>query len=182
MNALKTPGWLALAVGLVVGLIAGLAFGEQQAKAPDAPSNQPGAAASTSASTGQRHETAVEPQKTLTLSVVTRVDTDGVARRAAQSMAGAHAKASKAKVDGKKSAETPDVVEFQPGDSDASAATKPIVAADRKDRKAPLKNIHGSVYGAAGAGGHEDAGSVGATSRSGKTSVYVETDQAHRRE
>lgn len=41
----------------------------------------------------------------------------------------------------------------------------------------PLKRVHGDVYGGAGRSGHAAGGDVGATSKSGKTSVYVESDQ-----
>ncbi len=42
-----------------------------------------------------------------------------------------------------------------------------------------LKNVHGEVYGATGSGGapgNQAGGAVGATSKSGKTSIFMQTD------
>jgi len=38
--------------------------------------------------------------------------------------------------------------------------------------------VHGDLYGVAGVDGHAAGGSVGASSKSGKTSVYVQSDEA----
>jgi hypothetical protein len=68
-----------------------------------------------------------------------------------------------------------EVGEFQPvtaGAHQGSAA--PVMQKDQS----PLKRIHGDVYGAGGGTGRAGSESVGGTSKSGKTSVYVESDQA----
>lgn len=65
------------------------------------------------------------------------------------------------------------VVEFHPTEAAASTRTK---TESQKTKKA--KDVHGTVYGATdakNAGTHRAGGAVGATSKSGKTSVYVET-------
>lgn len=63
-------------------------------------------------------------------------------------------------------------------------------AADSKDgdkkkssKRGPLKDVHGTVYGGSGSGSQAAGGSAGASTRSGKTSVYVEgqTGQARDR-
>ncbi|MGD1154654.1 MAG: hypothetical protein ABSA41_02380 [Terriglobia bacterium] len=68
------------------------------------------------------------------------------------------------------------VLELRPSVPEAAASTS---AAATKEKKSPLKNVHGEVSGAAGAGGNREGGKVGASSKSGKTSVYVETDRSN---
>jgi hypothetical protein len=68
------------------------------------------------------------------------------------------------------------VVELHPAEAEAanSASAKP---ASQKSKKA--KDVHGTVFGATdakNAGTHRAGGAAGATSKSGKTSVYVETE------
>jgi hypothetical protein len=46
-----------------------------------------------------------------------------------------------------------------------------------QEGRSPGKRIHGDIYGAGSRIGRAGSGSVGATSRSGKTSVYVQSDQ-----
>lgn len=69
------------------------------------------------------------------------------------------------------------VLELHP--AQAEAATSPSVKPESpKTKKA--KDVHGTVYGATDArnvGTHRAGGAVGATSKSGKTSVYVETER-----
>jgi hypothetical protein len=69
------------------------------------------------------------------------------------------------------------VLEFHPAAPAASADSSTVVTKDSK--KAPLKGVHGEVYGAAGAGRNREGGKVGASSKGGKTSVYVETDRSN---
>jgi len=68
------------------------------------------------------------------------------------------------------------VLEFHPAASNATAPSDAAVTDD--GRKTALKNLHGEVYGAAGAGGHVEGGKAGTTSKSKKSSVYVETNRA----
>ena len=70
------------------------------------------------------------------------------------------------------------VVEFQPAPSGSGAASSGTVIEDPAQSKSPLKRVHGDLYGVAGADSHAAGGSVGASSRSGKTSVYIQSDQA----
>ena len=72
------------------------------------------------------------------------------------------------------------VLEFRPADRSESTPTPAATRQSKNSKKSPLKNAHGSIYGSAGAGGasREIAGSAGASSKSGATSIYVETDQS----
>ena len=69
------------------------------------------------------------------------------------------------------------VVEFQPAPHDA--ATDVVVVTSKDSKQSVVKNVHGSVEGLLDPnhpGNHQAAASAGASSKSGKTSVYVETD------
>jgi len=68
-----------------------------------------------------------------------------------------------------------DVVEFHPAKADA--AESPSAEQESKHSKRP-KNLHGEVYGddAKHPSSQRAGGAVGASSKSGKTSVYVETE------
>ena len=76
---------------------------------------------------------------------------------------------------------TPDssaVDEFKPGRRTDSTGDAVVV---KESKKSAARNIHGTAYGGldpAARGNHEAGGSVGTTSKSGKTSVYVETDSS----
>jgi hypothetical protein len=67
------------------------------------------------------------------------------------------------------------VVEFQPA-GNGSGASSSVTAIHDKQSKS--QRVHGDLYGAKSGMGHADGGSVGATSKSGKTSIYVQSDQA----
>lgn len=70
------------------------------------------------------------------------------------------------------------VMEFQPAPPASGAATGSGVVEDGAPSKSPLKRVHGNLYGATGVAGHAAGVSVGATSKSGKTSVYIQSDEA----
>jgi hypothetical protein len=70
------------------------------------------------------------------------------------------------------------VAEFQPAGSGSGTGSSATVVQD-KQNKSPLKRVHGDLYGAKNGVGRADGGSVGGTSKSGKTSIYVQSDQAH---
>ena len=73
------------------------------------------------------------------------------------------------------SASTPsEVGEFHTLPASSDRPAKPTVQKD----ESPAKRIHGDIYGAGSGLGHASSESVGATSKSGKTSVYVGGDQA----
>jgi hypothetical protein len=67
------------------------------------------------------------------------------------------------------------VVEFQPAVGGSGTTSRPAATVQDKEAKSPLKRVHGDLYGGTG---RADGGSVGATSKGGKTSIYVESDQA----
>lgn len=73
-----------------------------------------------------------------------------------------------------------EVVEFRPAESE-SASSSTSAAPPKTPKKGALKDVHGTVYGAAGAknpGTNAEGAAVGASSKSGKTAIYVETDRA----
>jgi hypothetical protein len=115
-----------------------------------------------------------EPQKEPALTNAVRVSTDAALRKAAQEKAKEAASGKD-----KKSTADKDVLEFRPAAPGSAPAEKDVVVEDSK--KSPVKNVHGEVYGTTGSGsvGTRGAGAaVGASSRSGKTSVYVETQRS----
>ncbi len=67
----------------------------------------------------------------------------------------------------------PDVLEFRPADAATQDASKTTAA---PKSKSALKNVHGNAYGLDSAYGKQAGGAVGATSKKGKSSVYVETN------
>ncbi len=73
-----------------------------------------------------------------------------------------------------------DVLEFHPANPGAQHSAGAAVAPSKESRKSALKNIHGDAYGALDSrgSGRRAGGSVGATSKSGKSSIYVETDRS----
>jgi hypothetical protein len=110
---------------------------------------------------------------------------EDAARKAAHDLATSGQSASQAKKDdpakdgragheGDSAATTSEVGEFhdEPAGTSRSSAN-PVVQKDGS----PGKRIHGEVYGAGSRAGHAGSEAVGATSKSGKTSVYVQSDQ-----
>ena len=49
--------------------------------------------------------------------------------------------------------------------------------AEKKSKNGPLRDIHGTVHSSAGPGGQTTGTATGASTRSGKTSVYVEAQR-----
>jgi hypothetical protein len=75
--------------------------------------------------------------------------------------------------------EAPEVLEFRaasPGGQGSVGAT-----ATKESKKPALKSVHGDAYGASDSHGaaKQTGGAVGATSKGGKASIYVETDRSH---
>ena len=93
---------------------------------------------------------------------------------ASQAAKGDPAKDVKAGEKAESATTTPEVGEFHdaPGGTSRSSAD-PVVQKD----SSPGKRIHGEVYGAGGRAGRAGSEAVGATSKRGKTSVYVQSDQ-----
>lgn len=113
-------------------------------------------------------------EKKISLSDVAPVSTEEAARSAAQEAAQSP---SKNKDDKSASATVDSVLEFRPASQDEQAAAKSDA---RPSAKHTRKNIHGDAYvglNPTHSGAHQDGGAVGATSKSGKTSVYVQGDQ-----
>jgi|SRR5271169_2650181 len=128
--------------------------------------------ADTNVADGKTQDASKKKEKQPSLAEVTRVSTAEAAHEAAQ-------KASKEKVKDQESdkSEESSVLEFKPASSDENTGAKPQPYDTSKSQK---KNVHGEGYGALdprNSGHHQTGGSLGATTKTGKTSVYVETDQ-----
>jgi hypothetical protein len=155
---------------------------------PEAPA-APGKSGSAAAAPGKPEPTAAKPDKPIPdLFDAGGVSTDkavsGLAEQMARKSAGKDDKragpANAAERDAKASdASTDSVLEFHPAAPGDMGAIDPLVFDPRDSKMPAAKRIHGDVYGgldANRAGTHAAGGSVGATSKGGKASVYVETD------
>jgi hypothetical protein len=116
------------------------------------------------------------------LSDVTRVSTDEAARQAAKEKAKSEQSSSAKpdeetkKADPGEAASSP-VSELQPvkkTSKDSGATDDPTAEVGSSN----ARKIHGSVHGAAGSGARQGGADLGASSKSGNTHVYVETDRA----
>jgi hypothetical protein len=117
----------------------------------------------------------VSTAKKPVLAEITRVSTDEAARSAAQKQAKKAAGGEAAE----KSAEA-DVIEFQPAPKNTGSSGKTVVAPSKGSKKSALGKVHGEIYGSADtkdAGTHRAGASVGASSKTGKTAVYVEAER-----
>jgi hypothetical protein len=113
--------------------------------------------------------------KKLTLINVPRVSTEAAIRGAAQQSA---KKASGDITSGQP--EQGQVLEFRAVDSE-NAISSASAATQKKTQKGLLKNVHGTAYGAAGAKNpatKAEGAAVGASSKSSKTAIYVQTGNA----
>ncbi len=138
---------------MVFTLISAYLCGAQEDKAPVA-----------------KQPTAAQARKKAVLVDATRASTDAAVRSAAKQEA---QKSESAK--GKKGSSESAVVEFKPAGPNAGSGETVVLPKDSKKNK----NIHGEVFGTTGAqaaGTQGAGGAVGATSKSRKTSVYVETE------
>jgi hypothetical protein len=135
------------------------AFAAAQRSAPAGPkSKQPVPAPSASQS-----------KETPAVADVTRVSTADAARKAAAEAARGHRSDAGSEASG-----TPEVLEFRPAESSSGA---PTVSTSKQSRKPA--NVHGDVYGALGdhRAARQAGASAGGTSKSGKSSIYVQTDR-----
>lgn len=105
-----------------------------------------------------------------TLNDVTRVSTDQVAQSAAKNVSSKGGGASSSDA-----ADNSVVLEFKPATANDDSA-KPVKT--KEIQKPTLKKVHGTVYGAAGAGSQPAGAAAGVTSKDGKTSIYIETDRS----
>jgi len=111
-----------------------------------------------------------KPAKKASLTDATRVSTDEAVRQAIQQQ-----NPDRAAKDSPAPGESA-VVEFKPAPPAAKDDDSVVVKNSGDSKK--LKDVHGEAHGAAGAGGHREGGAVGASSKGGKTAVYVETDHS----
>ena len=112
--------------------------------------------------------------KKTALAEVTRVSTESAARSVAQKQA-----KMVAEEDGAQKAAEPDVLEFQPAPKNTGSSGKTVVAPSKGSKKPALGKVHGEIHGSADAkGATRRAGAgVGASSKSGKTAVFVEAER-----
>ena len=115
---------------------------------------------------------------TLTLKDAGHLSPEESARMVAKSL-GEKKDQSKRQAAGQSEAATDQaVVEFHPAADGSRNGSGAAAKIQDKQPKSALKWVHGDLYGAKSGTGHAGGGSIGATSRSGKTSVYVQSDQA----
>ncbi|MGH9432107.1 MAG: hypothetical protein ACRD3T_11245 [Terriglobia bacterium] len=158
----------------------GMAFGQQASSKdqPKAVAHDVSATASTQKTSGRK----IAPK--ISLLDATRVSTAGALKAAAEAKTDATASSHKALEglsDSKSTAAEAGVVELQPVASGSLAGDKPLVTPSKSSKGSLLKNVHGEVYGSTGAGvagNNAEGGAVGATSKGGKTSIYVQTDHS----
>ena len=137
--------------------------------------HQDAAAVSKTNLSSQPSESASKSKEKPALAGATRVSTTEAARNAAKDVVKEHG-------DGTASepSATPDVLEFHPDDSRGQSSAGAGIAPSSGSKKSTLKNVHGDAYGVLGSRGaaRQAGGSVGASSKSGKSSIYVETDRS----
>ena len=117
-----------------------------------------------------------KPEKKIPLTDAPPASSEEAGRRATKEVAQSP---SEKKGDQPASAATDSVLEFHPAPQDEKIASKSEVGPRAKHSS---KNIHGEAYGEINptdAGTHGGGGAVGATSKSRKTSVYVQGEQTH---
>lgn len=166
---------------MVAIVVVGLAVAVTQSNAQSPPPAR-GSVSKPAAKAGQ------QPESKLTLLDATRVSTDDAIKDlqpAGKTAAKPNGKQPPAK--GANSASkleslpASDVVELQSAGR-AVGGADPLRVHQKGGNKSFLKNVHGDVFGATDSGalgGNQMDGAVGGTSKSGKTSVYVQTDHAH---
>jgi hypothetical protein len=111
------------------------------------------------------------------LADVTRVSTDAVAESVAREQVRGEDETEEAKSEDAASQEEPaSVVELKPRARDSEDAKDAAKVESKSSGKGPLKDVHGSVHGASDpkGSGSRAGGSVGATTRGGRSSIYVE--------
>ncbi len=120
--------------------------------------------------------TVSKAEKKAPLADATRVSTDAAVHQAAKQI-----NQGKTETDSSDGSSETDVTEFHAATPADEGAKNPVVVKSGDAKKSPLRDVHGTVYGAAapGAPGNRRAGTaVGASSKSGKSSVYVESDSS----
>jgi hypothetical protein len=117
--------------------------------------------------------------KKTALDEVTRVSTESAARSVAQKQA-----RKCAEEEGAEKTADPDVLELRPAPENAGSSGKTVAPPPEGSKKTALGKVHGEVYGSADAkGATRRAGAgVGASSKSGKTAVFVEAERGRTRQ
>ncbi len=161
-------------------IFCGMAFGQQASLKDQSKTPAKGVSDSQTPKTPSRK---IAPK--ITLLDATRVSTAGALKAAAAAKQPDPTAKSHNLLEGVAASKPSDansgVVELQSAAPGSLAADKPWVERRTDSKDSLLKNIHGDVYGstAAGvAGNNAEDGAVGATSKGGKTSVYVQTDHS----
>ena len=134
-------------------------------------------------SDGAKPVTSSQPARLELAPVSTSETARGAAREIAKRQPASQAKSADTKSQTDESRRgAPDssaVDEFKPGRPVDSTDDAVVV---KGSKKSAGKNVHGTAYGSldpTARGNRETGGSAGATSKGGKTSVYVETDSSH---
>jgi len=154
--------------GALAGLLGILCAGSVLAQTASAPSDAPEPTAQEAPKKNKGKKPAIAD--------VTRVSTEEAARSAAKEKS----KQDDAKAEEEKTSDS-GVTEFRPArpDEKGAAEDQNTPGGEKKSRGRALKKVHGRVYGAtdpAGTGNRTGA-AAGASSSSGKTSIYVETER-----
>lgn len=127
----------------------------------------------------KRHD--LDSRQKLQLLSIGAVDPNALVQAVAAESAKQKVAKSKAKANATSSAEPSDVSEFQTVSHGSNPGTPDLVLPDKSSSKAKLKNIHGEVYGGLAPGissSNEVSGAAGATSKNGKTSIFIQTNHA----
>ena len=153
----------------VVTLLASMGATAQDTAKKDSTSNAPSASQPESASK--------DPKKKISLTDVTRVSTKEADRSAAHKAATAQSK--KQDTGDSTDADVDSVTEFSPAPHDSDSTSK---ADSKLSRKSSKSRTHGEAYGGldpTNSGNRQTGGAVGTTSKSGKTSVYVQSEKTN---
>jgi hypothetical protein len=180
-----TPRRLAVVVGALALLLPSTVRPQEEGSQRQAPRHsenkpQPASAPGQPVTVARPSHPDNQPKPSLLDAI--RVSTEDARRSAAANLAKkdkAGEAAPKSSASAAAGSEDSAVMEFHPADAQ-TAASASEVAASKKSKRSVLKGVHGGAYGstAPGSSNHQVGGSAGATSRSGKTSVYVETNQS----
>lgn len=111
------------------------------------------------------------------LAEATRVSTEEAARQAAQKKSKEQIGKTATPKDSDKNSPS-GVSELQPVPKTAGDSGSAVRLPSEDAGASPLKNIHGSVRGASGAGAREGGAEIGADKKNGKTHLYVETERS----
>ncbi len=155
----ESKNWVLAAA---LSLLASAAIPQSQA-----PQNPP-------ADSPAKESPAPKADKKRLLEEATRVSTSEAVKSVAQ-----ESKEKRAASKTSESSSASDVLEFQPA-APSSAGARTVVTPPKDSKKSVAKNVHGTVYGSAdpqATGNRRTGGAVGTSSKSGKSSIYVETDQ-----